>query len=99
MESAHTARIRWSAEQVRRGLPAEHRTVDPSWFSGDLPSTAEGWSLVCEFDAPPAVQGSPSLARVRFLVAAAPHDRLGRGARLQLFERATGRCAEVEILD
>jgi hypothetical protein len=99
MERFHQARIHWSEEQVRRGLPSVSRTTDPSWFVEAGPGSEQGWSLVCEFEAPPAHQGNPSRARVVFLVEDAPHSRLSPGSRLQLFERGTGQRAEVEILD
>src|SRR5687767_6275649 len=92
------ARITWSAEQVARGLPTWARTVDPAWFDGD-PAAAEGWSLTCRFESTPAEQGNPTLARVAFLVDAAPHERLAPGARLKLYERGTGQRADVEILE
>ena len=98
MERVHAARIYWSAEQRRRGLPTASRMVDPAWFAED-DGCGEGWSLVCEFDAAPCEQGDPSAARVRFLVAEAPHTRLRPRVRLRLFERATGQHAAVEILD
>ena len=99
METAHSALIYWSAEQGRRGLPTTSRTVDPAWFEDGESGRQEGWSLVCEFDAPPSEQGDPSQARVRFLIPDAPHDRLRPGVRLRLFERASQQCATVEILD
>jgi hypothetical protein len=94
----HQASIRWSAEQERKGLPAFSRTVDPSWHIDEVPKQDEGWSLMCNFDSPPVVQGNPSIARVRYLMANAPH-RLVPGLRLQLFERGTSHFADVEILD
>ena len=99
IEREHSALVHWSAEQIRRGLPSIQRTVDPAWFVEPGNGSEQGWSLVCEFDAPPELQGTPSRARVRFLVSEAPHERLGPGTRLQLFERPTGRRALVEILD
>ncbi len=84
---------------MRRGLPAISRTVDPAQFVGVRPGTEDAWSLVCEFDVSPALQGTPSSARVQFYVEEAPHDRLGPGVRLHLFERGTQRYATVEILD
>ena len=95
----HQARIHSSEEQVRRGLPSISRTTDPSWLVDEGPGSGQGWSLVCEFEAPPAHQGNPSHAHVAFLVEDAPHRRLGPGSRLQLFERGTGQRAGVEILD
>ncbi|MEP6618898.1 MAG: hypothetical protein ABJE47_06275 [bacterium] len=93
--STAIARIAWSAEQVRRGLPAFTRTTDPAWFE----SMDEGWSLVCQFHASPREQGSPSVAQVSFLEPNAPHERLVRGATLNLFERSTRQLATVTIIE
>jgi hypothetical protein len=95
MSTEHLARITWSDEQVRRGLPAFTRTTDPAWFA----TPAEGWSLVCRFHASPREQGSPSVARVAFLTEDAPHHRLIPGAQLKLFERSTRDVATVEIIE
>ena len=99
MSIQHRALIHWSPQQLQQGLPATVETIDPAWLDDATPRVDEGWSLVCFFDSPPARQGSPSLARVRFLVDEAPHDRLHPGARLRLIERATQALAQVEILD
>ena len=99
MRKEHRARIQWSDAQVQRGLPALDRTIDPAWFVEPGRGSEEGWSLMCDFDGPPALQGSPSVARVKFLVEQAPHERLVPGARLELFERGTLQRARVEILD
>jgi hypothetical protein len=79
------------------GLPTAQETVDPAWLTDD--PADEGWNLLCTFSSPPLEQGSPSSATVRFLVDEAPHNRLGPGATLRLFERATQRYAAVDILD
>jgi hypothetical protein len=99
MGKGHAARIHWSPEQMTRGLPAVARTIDPAWLEDARPRVDEGWSLVCEFEPPPAVQGSPSLGRVHFLADEAPHDCLRPGAWLRMFERATQQYAQVEVLD
>ena len=99
MASPHSAWIFWSAEQHARGLPAIAQTIDPAWFDDAQPGRDDGWSLVCDFQSPPSEQGDPSSARVRFLVAEAPHARLRPGVRLRLVERATQSYATVEILD
>lgn len=99
MSTEHHALIHWSAQQVQLGLPTTPETIDPAWIDGAIPRVDEGWSLLCTFAEPPNAQGNPSAALVRFLVDAAPHDRLRAGARLQLFERATMGFAHVEILD
>ncbi|HJU69769.1 MAG TPA: hypothetical protein VJ650_16125 [Gemmatimonadaceae bacterium] len=99
MRRAHTARILWSPEQIARGLPGFTRTIDPTHFDGADPIRDEGWSLICDFDVPPAEQDHPSTARVRFMVDWAPHERLAPGTVLWMFERATQKHARVEILD
>lgn len=95
MAAEHLARIFWSEEQTRRGLPAFTRSTDPAWFE----SPDEGLSLMCRFHASPREQGSPSVAHVSFSTAHAPHERLVPGARLSLFERSTRLLASVEIID
>jgi hypothetical protein len=97
MTPEHTARITWSEEQVRRGLPTVLQTIDPSWLASD-PKGADGWSLVCRFDEPPRQQGNPSIAHVRFLVDEAPHT-LRPGTCLMLFEKWSTHYARVEIID
>jgi hypothetical protein len=69
----HQASIRWSTEQERQGLPAFSRTTDPVWRVDEVPKQDEGWSLMCNFDSPPVVQGNPSIAQVRYLMPDAPH--------------------------
>src|SRR5262245_534836 len=98
MPSAHLAEIEWSSDQVESGLPSFERSVDPAWFWEEAPRSTDGWSLVCEFIAPPSQQGNPSRASVHFAVDVAPHDRLRAGALLRMFERATRQYATVRIL-
>lgn len=98
MPLEHRARIMWSPELLQLGLPAISEITDPSWFDGTDPRNGESWSLVCRFDLPANQQGNPTYARVRFLMDAAPHERLKPGVVLQLFERATKGHARVEIL-
>jgi hypothetical protein len=98
MRRALKARIEWTPEYTRVGLPPVTETIDPSIFVGDPPD-AEKWSLVCRYDLPPARQGSPSAAMVHFLMDAAPHDRLQAGAELVMFERGTRRWARVVVLE
>jgi hypothetical protein len=99
MHKVHTARIHWSAEQLRQGLPSSGRRTDPAWFTEPGPGSEEGWSLVCEFEPQSLSPDEPTIARVSFMVENAPHDRLRAGTRLQLFEQATRRRVLVEILD
>ncbi len=96
--TTHSALIWWSREHVVLGLFDALETTDPAWLPGAIASS-EGWSLVCTFDVSPAQQRSPSRARVRFMMAEAPHEALLVDGQLRLFERATGKFAEVEILD
>jgi hypothetical protein len=93
MSSEHQALIEWSAEQASHGLPTILKTTDPAWFAPG----EEAWSVVVEFAIPPSKQGSPSRAKVRFLMSEAPHSRLVVGATLHLFERATTKTALLTI--
>ena len=97
--SEHRARIHWSASRASRGLPDTLRYVHAIRFSQGLPPWPdESWSLVCTFDSSPLHQGNPSLARVRFLVDAAPHDQLKPGAKCWLYE-GPAEAATVEVID
>ena len=66
--------------------------------AADWPNGA--WSVELTFDEPPPEQGGSraSDGYVRFLVDEAPHERLARGVRFDLYEGLT-RVAEVEVLD
>jgi hypothetical protein len=95
----HRAVVHWSVEQEALGLPRPLSTIDPAWFAAETPPQHEGWSMVCEFERPPAEQGNPSIARVHYPMSDAPHAKLTVGASLRRFERATSRFAMLEILD
>lgn len=99
MPEERLARITWSAQRVRQGLPAAYETVDPAWFGRRPVTGEEGWSLVCRYDEPPRTQGNPTRAWVRFMAAGAPHERLAPGIVLRMFEPGTGQLALVEVLD
>lgn len=99
MSGTHKAVITWSRAQIERGLPTSTETIDPAWFEAPGSVPGEGWSLMCTFDSPPFVQGSPSQAHVRFMVEEAPHDRLRQGTTLHMFERDTAQYAKVILLD
>src|SRR6266480_4718164 len=99
MPTDHRARITWSAEQVRQGLPAIRETIDPAWFDDVTAKKTDGWSLICRFESPPNEQENPSTARVRCIVAEPPHERHKRADSLRLFERRGGGLALVEILE
>jgi len=71
----------------------------PARFAeGAPPWPDETWSLTCDFDVPPAEQGSVGVAQVRFLAPAAPEDRLKPGTKLWLYE-GPSLVATAEILD
>ena len=79
--------------------PATLHYVHPARFvKGPPPWKDDTWSLACDFDVPPAEQGTESIAQVRFLVPAAPDDRLRPGTTLWLYEGAA-LVATAEILD
>ncbi len=53
MADTHTARIIWSENQQRIGLPQGFEYVHPARFSSEPPPWPDGaWSLVCQFDSP-----------------------------------------------
>jgi hypothetical protein len=94
----HRARITWSDEYVRRGLPDVQQTIDPAWFGDGPTKEREGWSLECRFERAPKQQGNPSIASVRFRMDGAPHERLAPGTVLLMFEGGTGQYAHVQIV-
>jgi hypothetical protein len=96
----HRARIEWSDVRATRDrLPVTLQYVTMARFMED-PTTwpQDAWSVVCVFDEPPAVQGSPTMAKVRFLAEAAPHERLQAGVLFSLYEGRTD-VATVQLLD
>jgi len=54
--------------------------------------------LSCDFEVPPAEQGSKVAARVRFLAPEAPEERLQPGTKLWLYE-GPALVATLDILD
>ena len=78
--------------------PTLHYVLPARFLKGPPPWKDDTWSLACDFDVPPAEQESASIAQVRFLVPAAPHDRLRLGTTLWLYEGAS-LVATAEILD
>ena len=94
------AKVHWLTQGERGAgrLPASLQYIGIGRFDEDGPSWPDGaWSVVCRFDEPPAEQGSPSVARVRFMVDGAPHERLVPGRRFGLYEGPT-RVAEIELV-
>jgi hypothetical protein len=78
----YDALVHWTDEsQEQMGSISVSRLVHPAHFVEDGPRwpTAEGWSVVLEFDAPPSIGATPSRARVSFLFPTAPHERLRPG--------------------
>jgi hypothetical protein len=92
-----SARVFWiSPEQGgRSGLPMglQYSTIS-KW--PNQPDGGSAWSVVLEFDRSPAEQGSPSLAKARFLVEEAPQNWLQSGRKFELYE-GPHKVADVEI--
>jgi len=83
------AKVHWipAEEGGRTFLPTGKQYATISRFTEDTGAwLQEAWSIVLEFDEPPSVQGSPSIARARFLVEKAPVDRLKPGHAFELYE-------------
>jgi len=78
-------------------LPAGLKYSTLAKFAEDKNWPDRGWSVVLEFDRPPAELGSPSPGVVRFLMEDAPHDRLRPGCKFELFA-GSAKVADVEIL-
>ena len=94
------ARVRWieATKGRRTAPPSGHRYVTIGRFCEDGPGWPDGaWSVVVEFDTPPAPRSVESMATVSFLMPSAPHERLQPGRVFTLHE---GRApvAEVEVL-
>ena len=94
------AKVHWipSEEGGRTSLPTGKKYATISRFPEDVGTwLQEAWSIVLEFDEPPATQGNPSMARARFLVEKAPVDRLKPGRAFELYE-GKKKVATVEIV-
>ena len=94
------AKVHWVPQEEggRTSLPAGKRYETISRFQEDTGTwLQEAWSIVLEFDEPPATQGNPSMARARFLAEKAPVDRLKPGRAFELYEGAK-KVAMVEIV-
>lgn len=94
------AKVHWVSleEGGRTSLPAGKKYTTVSRFKEDLDAWLEAaWSIVLEFDEPPAVQGNPSMARARFLAEKAPVDRLQPGRAFELYE-GKKKVAIVEVV-
>ena len=94
------AKVHWipSEEGGRTSLPHGKQYATISRFPEDADAwLQEAWSIVLEFDEPPAAQGNPSMARARFLVEKAPVDRLQPGRAFELYE-GKKKVARVEIV-
>lgn len=95
------AKVYWVPPEKggRTALPAGKQYATVSCFQEDAESwSQEAWSIVLDFDEPPLKQGNPSMAKARFLVDAAPVDRLKPGRAFDLYE-GTKRVATVEIIE
>ncbi|ETW94370.1 hypothetical protein [Candidatus Entotheonella palauensis] len=101
MSKSVIAKVYWVPLEKggRTALPAGKQYATVSCFQEDAESwPQEAWSIVLEFDEPPLKQGNPSMARARFLVDAAPVDRLKPGRAFDLYE-GVKRVATVEIIE
>jgi hypothetical protein len=101
MSKSALAKIHWVPleEGGRTSLPAGTRYATISRLQEDTAAwLQEAWSIVLEFDEPPAAQGNPSMARARFLAERAPVDRLKPGRTFELYEGAE-KVATVEIVE
>ena len=100
MSKSALAKVHWvpSEEGGRTSLPAGKKYATISRFQEDTGAwLQEAWSIVLEFDEPPATQGNPSMARARFLAEQAPVDRLKPGRAFELYE-GDKKVAMVEIV-
>lgn len=77
----------------RADLPKGLQYSTVSKWPEDSPGSA--WSVVLEFDRSPAEQGSPTPARIRFLVDDAP-DRLKPGRTFEIYE-GRRKVADVQV--
>ncbi len=101
MKKSVRAKIHWVPPEKggRMTLPAGKRYATVSCFKEDAERwSEEAWSIVLEFEEPPAKQGNPSIARAQFLMDTAPADRLQPGCAFDLYEGAK-RVASVEIIE
>ena len=100
MSKSALAKVHWvpREEGGRTALPTGKKYSTISRFQEDTDAgLQEAWSIVLEFDEPPATQGNPSMARARFLAEKAPVDRLKPGRAFELYE-GERKVATVEIV-
>jgi hypothetical protein len=97
---SHDAKVRWLSQDEggRSAIPDGTQYTTIAKFAGDGPGWPDGaWTIVMEFDKTPAEQGNPSVGRARFLMPAAPHERLEAGTTFDLYE-GLRKVAIVEIV-
>ncbi len=100
MSKSVLAKVHWipAEEGGRATLPTGKQYSTVSRFKKDASTWwQEAWSIVLEFDQPPADQGNPSVATARFLVENAPVDRLQPGCAFELYE-GKKKVAIVEVI-
>jgi hypothetical protein len=100
MGTSVVAKVQWVApeEDGRTFLPTGKRYATIARFPEDTGTwLQEAWSIVLEFDQPPAAQGNPSMAKAWFLAGQAPVDRLKPGRAFELYE-GKKKVATVEIV-
>lgn len=92
-------RVKW-APKSESGFdvpPAGRRFCGISRFPEDEKQWSNGgWTVVIEFDRPPAEQGPTAEGVAHFLREEAPHERLSRGGVFELYTLKK-RVAEVEV--
>ena len=100
MSRSVLAKVYWIPPEQggRTSLPTGKRYSTLARFTQDADTwLQEAWSILLEFDEPPADQGNPSLAKARFLAEKAPGDRLQLGCAFALYE-GHKKVAMVEIV-
>jgi hypothetical protein len=101
MGKSVVAKVHWVSpeEGGRISLPTGKKYSTIARFPEDTGTwLQEAWSIVLEFDEPPAAQGNPSMAKARFLAGQAPIDRLKPGRAFELYE-GKKKVAMVEIVE
>jgi hypothetical protein len=89
--------VTWMAYKAAN-LPLCSQYITVAKFEEDEGTwNKEAWSIVLDFDEPPALQGNPSRGKARFLIENAPVERLVTGRKFGMYEGVT-KTAEIEIL-
>jgi len=100
MGTSVVAKVQWVApeEGGRTSLSTGKKYSTIARFPEDTGTwLQEAWSIVLEFDKPPAAQGNPPMAKAQFLAGKAPVDRLKPDRAFELYE-GKKKVAMVEIV-